>query len=174
MSQRGVDALMLETFSDLDAFWTVKYGCLPHLDSQQVPVLLSITYKKTSTGIMMTHGKQSPDAMARLARQYGVAAIGVNCGQDITMDDAVEIVRCHRKATDLPLFARPNAGTPVRGGEGWAYPHSPHHMAARLPDLLEAGVTMIGGCCGTTPQHIAAFRPIVEAWNARLVPGENI
>ena len=47
------------------------------------------------------------------------------------------------------------------------YPHTPEQMAARLPELLEAGVRMVGGCCGTTPGHIAAFRAVVDAWNAR-------
>lgn len=69
--------------------------------------------------------------------------------------------------TDLPLFARPNAGTPSRLGDRWVYPHTPHAMAARLSELLEAGVRMIGGCCGTTPEHIAAIRPVIDDWNRR-------
>ena len=83
------------------------------------------------------------------------------------MEDVIEIIRRYRNVTDLPLFARPNAGTPKRVGKRWVYPHTPAAMAARLPELLEAGVAMLGGCCGTTPEHIAAFRPIVEQWNQR-------
>jgi 5-methyltetrahydrofolate--homocysteine methyltransferase len=173
-SLHGVDGLLLETSSDLDVFWAVKYGCLPLLESQEVPVVLSITYKKTPAGVLTTQGGQSPEVFGRLARQYGVAALGVNCGRDVTIEDTIEIVRSYRKATDLPLFARPNAGTPERVDERWVYPHSPEDMAARLPHLLEAGATMIGGCCGTTPEYIVAFRPIIEAWNARLVPGGYI
>jgi len=94
-------------------------------------------------------------------------ALGVNCGRDIGMEDVIEIIRRYRNVTDLPLFARPNAGTPKRVGKRWVYPHTPAAMAARLPELLEAGVAMLGGCCGTTPEHIAAFRPIVEQWNQR-------
>jgi 5-methyltetrahydrofolate--homocysteine methyltransferase len=72
-----------------------------------------------------------------------------------------EIIHCYRQETDLPLFARPNAGVA---------PNllTPVEMADQLPALLDAGVSMIGGCCGTTPEHIAAFRPVVEGWNARL------
>jgi methionine synthase I (cobalamin-dependent) len=102
-----------------------------------------------------------------MGKQFGVAGIGVNCGRDIGMDEVIEITRRHRQVTDLPLFARPNAGTPTRVGERWAYPHTPEKMASRLPELLEAGVTMVGGCCGTTPQHIAAFRPFIDEFNAR-------
>jgi 5-methyltetrahydrofolate--homocysteine methyltransferase len=83
------------------------------------------------------------------------------------MDEMIEIIRRYRQVTDLPLFARPNAGTPTRAGDRWVYPHTPEQMAARLPELLEAGVNMVGGCCGTTPEHIAAFKPIIDEWNAK-------
>ncbi|HJT77173.1 MAG TPA: homocysteine S-methyltransferase family protein, partial [Gemmataceae bacterium] len=56
-------------------------------------------------------------------------------------------------------------GTPTRVDGRWVYPRTPEDMAARLPELLEAGVVMVGGCCGTTPAHIAAFRPVIDAWN---------
>ena len=83
------------------------------------------------------------------------------------IDEILTVVRCYREETDLPIFVRPNAGTPTRVGDRWVYPHTPEQMAARLPELLEAGVSMVGGCCGTTPAHIAAFRPIIDEWNAR-------
>ncbi len=87
--------------------------------------------------------------------------VGVNCGWDIDMDDVIEIIRRYRHETDLPLFARPNAGTPIPEGEHRVYPHTPAVMAARLPELLEAGASMVGGCCGTTPEHIAAFQRVL-------------
>jgi 5-methyltetrahydrofolate--homocysteine methyltransferase len=105
--------------------------------------------------------------LAHWANGCGIAALGVNCGKDIGMDEIIEIIRQYRKVTDLPLFARPNAGTPTKKGKRWVYPLTPKEMAARLPELLEAGVCMVGGCCGTTPAHIAAMRPIVDAWNRR-------
>jgi 5-methyltetrahydrofolate--homocysteine methyltransferase len=163
----GADAVLLETHSDLHALWAIKYACLPSLETEEVPVLLSVTYQRTAQGVLTTHGGQPPEVYGRLARQYGVAALGVNCGRDIGMEEIIEIVSRYRRVADLPLFARPNAGTPVRVAERWVYPQTPEAMAARLPGLLEAGVAMVGGCCGTTPAHIAAFRPIVEEWNAR-------
>jgi methionine synthase I (cobalamin-dependent) len=78
------------------------------------------------------------------------------------MPAILEVVRRHRRVTSLPLFARPNAGTPARLGNSWVYPCRPEQMAAYLPKLLEAGVSLIGGCCGTTPEHIAAFRMQME------------
>jgi 5-methyltetrahydrofolate--homocysteine methyltransferase len=166
-SLRAADALLLETYSDLHALWAVKYVCLPTLEGDDVPVLVSVAYRRTEAGVLTTHDGQSPEVYGRLARQYGVSALGVNCGRDINMSDIGEIVRRYRLVTDLPLFARPNAGTPERVADRWLYPETPEGMAARLPELLQTGVAMIGGCCGTTPAHIAAFRPVVDEWNRR-------
>jgi 5-methyltetrahydrofolate--homocysteine methyltransferase len=163
---RSADAVLLETFSDMDVLWAVKHVCRPILQPNDIPILLSITYRRTPEGVITTQGGQSPEVFARLAAQYGAAALGVNCGRDIGMEETIAILRRYRALTDLPLFARPNAGTPVECEGSWVYPHSAEMMAARLPELLEIGVSMVGGCCGTTPEHIAAFRPIVARWNA--------
>ena len=89
------------------------------------------------------------------------------------MEDVIEIIRRYRAVTNLPLFAPPNAGTPARSGDAWSYPHTPDAMAAHLPALIEAGVTMIGGCCGTTPATIAAFRQVIDADRARSSARRN-
>jgi 5-methyltetrahydrofolate--homocysteine methyltransferase len=132
-----------------------------------LPLLLSLTFHRGPDGRLVTASGHAPEWFARRAEGYGAAALGVNCGRDIGMDDVIEIIRRYRQETDLPLFARPNAGTPQRVGDRWVYPHTPAEMAARLPEMLEAGVRMVGGCCGTTPEHIAACRPVVDAWNVR-------
>ncbi|HYT91367.1 MAG TPA: homocysteine S-methyltransferase family protein, partial [Gemmataceae bacterium] len=85
----------------------------------------------------------------------------VNCGREIGMEDYAEILQRYRAVTELPLLVRPNAGTPVERDGQMIYPRSPEEMAARLPLLLEAGALLVGGCCGTTPEHIAAFRWIL-------------
>jgi 5-methyltetrahydrofolate--homocysteine methyltransferase len=161
---RGVDALLLETFSDLPA--ALIDACRTRFAGEEVPVLVSLTYRRLPSGELRTFGGESPEHHARLARARGVAALGVNCGRDIGLEEVVEIVRRYRGETDLPLFARPNAGTPVRGRGGWAHPRTPAEMAAGLPAVLAAGAVLVGGCCGTTPAHVAAFRGVVEAWNA--------
>ncbi len=129
--------------------------------------LLSLAYGRNAAGELVTASGHSPEWFARRARTYGADALGVNCGQDIGMDEIIEIIRRYRQESDLPLFARPNAGTPRKEGDQWIYPHSPEEMAERLPELLEAGVCMVGGCCGTTPAHIAAFRKVVDEWNRK-------
>jgi methionine synthase I (cobalamin-dependent) len=157
----AADAILLETCSSPRVRYALRklreHGC-------QQPLLLSLTFRQ-DTGTLETASGHSPEWFAQRAKDYGVAALGVNCGRDISMDDIIEIIGRYRQVTDLPLFARPNAGTPKRVRNRWVYPHTPQTMAAKLPELLEAGVSMVGGCCGTTPEHIAAFRPIVEAWN---------
>jgi 5-methyltetrahydrofolate--homocysteine methyltransferase len=156
-----VDAFLLETWSDLTAAQVfVDATVRRDINPRQIPVLLSLAYRHEADSFI-----PDPAHIASRANSMGIAALGVNCGRDISMTDVLDIVRRLRQATDLPLFARPNAGTPTRVGDAWVYPHTPKAMADQLPELLESGVRMIGGCCGTTPQHIAAFRPIVAAWN---------
>jgi 5-methyltetrahydrofolate--homocysteine methyltransferase len=155
-------AILLETCSSPRVRYAVR-----HLRRRSNhPILLSLTYLHNTRGELVTFSGHRPEWFARRAREYGLTALGVNCGRDVTITDCAEIVRRYGRCTDLPLFARPNAGTPVRAGELWVYPHTPEAMAEQLPALLEAGVCMVGGCCGTTPAHIAAFRTVVDAWNA--------
>jgi len=156
------DAVLLETCSSPRTRFAIRRL---HLWSDE-PILLSMTYLREQTGDLVTLSGHSPEWFASRAKGYGAAALGVNCGRDIGMGDVIEIVRRYRAVTDLPLFARPNAGTPTREGDRWVYPLTPQALAERLPELLEAGVSMVGGCCGTTPEHIAACRPIIDDWNA--------
>jgi methionine synthase I (cobalamin-dependent) len=152
------DGLLLETFSTpaiLAAVW-------PICQRLSVPVLLSLTYRRMPDGSLQTWSGDPPEVYARMARTAGVAALGVNCGRDIGLEEIGAIVRRYRQVTDLPLFARPNAGTPTRAGERWVYPLTAGGMASAWPALREAGVTLVGGCCGTTPEHIAALRAVID------------
>jgi 5-methyltetrahydrofolate--homocysteine methyltransferase len=161
----GADALFLETFSDRQDLDQVMNAVRQQSPAERLPVLFSMTYRKSRDGRIATYAGMAPDDVARDISSAGIAALGVNCGRDIGMEDVVEIIRRYRSATSIPLFARPNAGTPERVGSSWRYPHTPQAMASRVPDLLDAGVTMIGGCCGTNPDHIEAFRLRIEEWN---------
>jgi 5-methyltetrahydrofolate--homocysteine methyltransferase len=160
----GVDGFLFETCSSPRALSAVQYA-FHRLAEVETPLLLSLSYQRPHGGRLVSLSGHAPETFARHAERHGVAALGVNCGRDIGMDDIIEVIRRYRAETDLPLFARPNAGTPTKQGEQWIYPHTPEEMAERLPELLEAGASMIGGCCGTTPAHIAAFRTVIEAWN---------
>jgi 5-methyltetrahydrofolate--homocysteine methyltransferase len=165
---KGADGVLVETCSSP----RVRYALRMIRQTWHGPLLLSLTYRRDERGKLVTFSGHAPEWFARRAGAYGIDALGVNCGRDIGMEEVIEIVRRYRDVTDLPLFARPNAGTPNRTAGGWAYPHTAAAMAARLPELLEAGVRMVGGCCGTTPAHIRAFAAIISEWNARA-PGKN-
>jgi 5-methyltetrahydrofolate--homocysteine methyltransferase len=158
------DAVLLETCSTPRVRFALR---TLRQHAPERPLLLSLTYLRDGRGRLVTQSGHSPEWFAERAKGYGADALGVNCGRDIGMDEVIEIVRRYRAVTDLPLFARPNAGTPTQKGKRWAYPQAPEAMAARLPELLEAGVSMVGGCCGTAPEHIAAFRPVIDKWNRR-------
>ncbi|HTU17635.1 MAG TPA: homocysteine S-methyltransferase family protein [Gemmataceae bacterium] len=160
----GVDGILFETWSHPRILLAMEYA-FHRVIGVETPLLLSLSFRRTPLGRLVTFSGHAPETFARHAERHGVAALGVNCGRDIDMDDIIEVVRRYRAVTDLPLFARPNAGTPTKQGDRWIYPHTAEAMAARLPELLEAGVNMIGGCCGTTPEHIAAFRTMIDAWN---------
>jgi len=160
------DAILLETCSNPGIRKAIRFiqEVTAGETDREIPVLLSLTYHRSAGGELRTISDDPPEAFA----WPELKALGVNCGKEIGMDEIIEIVRSYRQVTDLPLFARPNAGTPTRAGDSWIYPRSPEHLAARLPELLEAGVAMVGGCCGTTPAHIAAMKPIVDQWNSPL------
>jgi 5-methyltetrahydrofolate--homocysteine methyltransferase len=164
----GCDGVLAETLTTLGRgptflhFWTDRHD-------PPLPYLLSFTFLKTADGKVLTAAGETPQRCAWLAYRLGAVAVGINCGRDIGMSEVIKVVRRYRDRLGdrLPVFARPNAGTPVRDGDRWVYPQTPEMMADRLPELLEAGVSMVGGCCGTTPAHIAAFKRVVDDWNAR-------
>jgi len=158
------DAILLETYSDPLVRNAIRFlkEVAAGETGPEIPILLSLTYHRDSGGELRTITGNPPEAFA----WPEIAALGVNCGKEIGMDEILEIVHRYCQVTDVPLFARPNAGTPARLGDHWVYPRSPQDLATRLPDLLEARLAMVGGCCGTTPEHIAAFKPIVDHWNA--------
>jgi methionine synthase I (cobalamin-dependent) len=167
LSMHGADALLFETCAntkDLGIFLSLKIrdSVLP-----LEPVLVSFSFSRDAEGVLRTQDRLAPEACARLSRKQGVevAALGVNCGADIRLPELLEILAAYRSVTDLPLFVRPNAGTPKLVDGQWVYPETPESMAAWLPELFKAGVVMVGGCCGTTPAHIAAFRKVVDEWN---------
>lgn len=153
----SADAFLLETLSTPREAWNFFKANRARLGPDK-PILLSFAFcRQGKDRKLQTFKSIEPEACARQAQDMGACALGVNCGRDIGMDEIIEIVQRYRAAADLPLFARPNAGTPSQEGGCWVYPHTPGAMARRLPELFAAGLNMIGGCCGTTPEHIAAF-----------------
>jgi 5-methyltetrahydrofolate--homocysteine methyltransferase len=159
-----VDGLLLETCSTARVQFAVAQV---RKVAGNLPLLLSLTYRRHTDGTIDTISGHAPEWFAERAEKWGVAALGVNCGRDLGMDEIIEVVRRYRQHTALPLLARPNAGTPKQQGKRWVYPRKPADLATRLPELLKAGATLIGGCCGTTPEYISAFRAVIEKRNKK-------
>jgi 5-methyltetrahydrofolate--homocysteine methyltransferase len=99
----------------------------------------------------------SPRAATEAALRSGADAIGCNCGSHLTLEAMAEIVGEMRSSCDLPIIAQPNAGQPEWDGTEIIYPQGPEEMAAGLPLIITAGANIVGGCCGTTPEHIRCF-----------------
>lgn len=156
--EAGADVVCVETMTDLtEASLAVK---AVKAASSSVPVMATMTFDKTSKGFFTVMGVTVEKA-AKGLKEAGADLVGSNCGNGV--EKMVELAREFRKHTDLPLIIQSNAGLPVMKGGTTVYPETPEFMAGRIPDLAEAGVSVIGGCCGTTPAHIAAFRKAVDA-----------
>jgi 5-methyltetrahydrofolate--homocysteine methyltransferase len=152
------DGILLETCSDLRTCDAIR--AVAEL-RPQLPVLASFTFRREDGGALTTFAGHTPEEIARAVSETPAAALGVNCGRDIDVPIMAEIVRRYRKATSLPILARPNAGTPTCVAGEWVYPRTPTAMADAVPALLAAGAALIGGCCGTTPAFIRACADVI-------------
>ncbi len=155
----GADMLILETMPALDeaheALAAAK-SAAPHL-----PVLVMVTVDDDGNCL---DGASAEQAAVRLT-EWGAGAIGINCSTGPTT--VLTAIEAMRAATSLPLAAMPNAGMP-RAVEGRnIYLCSPEYMASFTRKALQAGVQIVGGCCGTTPNHIRAMKSAMRAIDAQ-------
>ena len=155
----GVDMLIIETMPALNEAHealTAAREMAPDL-----PVLAMVTVDDESNCL----DGSSPEQAAAKLTEWGANAVGVNCSTGpATVLSAIE---CMRKATTLPLAAMPNAGMP-RAVEGRnIYLCSPEYMASFARKAIAAGAQFVGGCCGTTPNHIRAMRSAMRAIDAQ-------
>jgi 5-methyltetrahydrofolate--homocysteine methyltransferase len=129
-----------------------------------LPVMATMTFEPTPRGYFTMMGVSVEKAVQGL-EAAGADVVGSNCGTGI--EDMVKIARVMAGATRLPILIQPNAGLPESRDGRVVYDETPDTMAARVPELLDLGVAIVGGCCGTTPEHTRAIRRAVEAWKAR-------
>ena len=160
----GADAIVLETFSDLDQLVLAVDEARRASD---VPIVASLTFGEE---LVLIDGS-SPRAAADLLAAAGADAIGVNCGAGPSACiDALEAMG-QRTAGDPARSIMPNAGLSQRLEGRFIYAASAEYFAAVTPRLLAAGARIVGGCCGTTPEHIAAMRTVLDAPGATSEPG---
>jgi methionine synthase I (cobalamin-dependent)/5,10-methylenetetrahydrofolate reductase len=156
----GVDLLMLETFGYVEE---LHQAILAARDvDPKIPVVAHVTIDEDGNCL----DGSTPESFTPRIESWGADVIGCNCSVGpVAMLDVVERVRA---LTSLPLAAQPNAGMP-RSVEGRnIYLCSPEYMASYARKFVAAGVRLIGGCCGTTPEHIRVMKSALRVGEARL------
>jgi homocysteine S-methyltransferase len=149
----GIDGFVLETFSDLAEIECALRAVRAETD---LPVMAQLTVGqdgKSAYGTDATH-------IARALTEMGADVIGLNCsvGPAVMLDAIEEMAG----ATSLPLSAQPNAGLPRTVRDRQIYLASPEYVAEYARRMIDVGVRFLGGCCGTTPDHIRALRTVVD------------
>lgn len=156
----GADACTVETMAALDeAALAVRAA----RENTGLEVVASFTFDtKTPAGHRTMMGV-SPEMMAEAMLEAGAHILGANCS--LGSDEMIEVVAALRAAAPgVPILVHPNAGRPCQHPDGRIeYPETPEMMAANVPLLVAAGAGIIGGCCGTGPDHIRAIRAAVDA-----------
>lgn len=152
LADGGADTIWLETMSSLpEAIQGIKAA----KDNTNLPVACTFTFQAGPKGFRTMMGVK-PDRAAREAVAEGADIVGANCSTGIA--DMIQIARQMKNACpNVPLLIQPNAGRPVFEDGKTVFKETPESMASHVPELLEAGADIIGGCCGTTPAHIAAL-----------------
>jgi 5-methyltetrahydrofolate--homocysteine methyltransferase len=155
LAEGGVDLLVLETFFSLDeGLWAVE-GIRSVTD---LPLVVSYSFDQGTKTMMGLTPTQVVEAFAPL----GVAAIGANCGKSLDETDLIVDELVAARPEGLPLWVKPNAGVPRVVADEVIYDAGPDDQARHLNAYVERGVKIVGGCCGTTPEHVAAIAAAVR------------
>ena len=147
LKEGGVDLIIIETMMDIREMKAAIIAA----KASGLPVVATMTFDETMRTVLGT----PPEVFAIVAEGLGADVIGANCSLGI--EGIYKAVEAMSKVTYLPLIAQPNAGIPYLKNGKTIFPATPEDMSAYVPKLIDAGVRVIGGCCGTTPEHINAM-----------------
>jgi len=155
LAQAGVDFLILETFSNTEEILVAIRAAAEVTD---LPIVAQMTANEDHETV---YGERIDQAIRRVAAEAAVTAVGLNCSTGPSaMLASLELIRA---VTDKPLCAQPNAGLPRRVEDRTLYMCTPEYMAEYAKRFFEKGVKIIGGCCGTTPDHIRQIARAVRS-----------
>jgi len=156
----GVDGFVLETFSDVNelgaALGAVRELC-------DLPVIAQMTVGTDGK----THYGTDPEVFGPTLQALGADVVGVNCS--VGPHGVLEAIEKLARVVTVPLSAQPNAGLPREVGDRKIYMASPEYMASYARRIVEAGARFVGGCCGTTPEHIRAVVGFVQSVSPRTI-----
>jgi 5-methyltetrahydrofolate--homocysteine methyltransferase len=158
----GVDIICVETMIDLNEA-TLAVKAAKDI-SADIIVMATMTFNKTPRGYFTMMGINIGNAVHGLT-DAGADIIGSNCGNGI--DNMVEICEEFKSLTDKPIIIQSNAGLPELRGNELVYPESAEYFGEKARIMLEKGVSIIGGCCGTTPDHIKELRKTVNQYQKK-------
>jgi len=157
----GADAVLVETMSDpAEAIVGVEAA---RLCSPDVPVIVTYAFQKTGPGEFRTMmGSTAADAVRR-AVDAGAQIVGANCGTSLDLADYIALAKqIAAAAKGAHVIIQPNAGSPRQEGDRTVYDATPDQLASTASAFLAAGVHIVGGCCGTTPAHLAAMSRVIH------------
>jgi 5-methyltetrahydrofolate--homocysteine methyltransferase len=157
LAESGVDAFIIETMFDLREATCALRACK---DNSSLPVIVSMAFTTEEKGGRTMMGNSAQDC-ARILTDVGADVIGANCG-DIDPTQMATIVSLLRSATTLPILAQPNAGKPKLVDNKTVFEMEPAPFADGMAECLQAGARIVGGCCGTTPEHIQAVAGMLQ------------
>jgi 5-methyltetrahydrofolate--homocysteine methyltransferase len=158
----GADAIIIETQTSLEE---LSIGIAGAREAGAPCVIGSMAYDVTLDGsTFRTMMGINPEEAAERMIAAGADVVALNCGTGMDMGRAREAVERYRAMTDLPLMAQPNAGQPKLVQMKVVYDETPEEMVQGVVPLLEAGANIVGGCCGSTPDHIRAFRTAIDQY----------
>jgi 5-methyltetrahydrofolate--homocysteine methyltransferase len=158
LAKAGVNIICIETMTDLREA-TIAVKAAKNINSE-IPVMVSMTFDKIPKGYYTIMGVNIKDAVNGL-EDAGADIIGSNCGNGI--DNMIDIAKQIKELSDRPILIQSNAGIPENNDGKIIYPESPLYFEDKTLELIEAGVSIIGGCCGTTPEHIQSIRKVVDS-----------
>ncbi len=156
----GVHGFVLETFSDLDEIHEALRAVRAISD---LPVFAQMTIQEDGA----TAYGHDPESLARALDEYGADVIGLNCS--VGPQGMLEAIERMARVTSRPLSAQPNAGLPRQVGDRKIYMASPEYTGEYAKRLVEAGARFVGGCCGTTPEHIKTVAAYVQSVSPRQI-----
>ena len=158
----GADAIIIETQTGLEE---LGLAIAASKEAGAACVIGSLAYDVTLDGsTFRTMMGVDPERAAEFMQESGADIVALNCGTGMDMVWAKQAVERYRCATDLPVMAQPNAGLPRLVNLKVVYDETPEEMVRGVVPLLEAGTSIIGGCCGSTPEHIRAFRIAMDEY----------
>jgi len=163
LEKGGADAVCIETMSDAEEACCAIRATKKNT---KLEIIATFSFDKTVQGTYRTMMGLSPADAIKAALDAGADIVGTNCGNGI--ERMVEIVKEMKTANPgAYILVHANAGLPANVNGKDVFPETPEMMASQVGALIDAGANIIGGCCGTTPAHIAAIKKVVTEFNNR-------